>query len=84
MNPIKLFIEKHNHKKCVKALARIEGTIKYSTTKTCVMYLGTTRGYDELFKMIEENGWYHEVVGDNREGVFLTVKEESLKTPEVK
>lgn len=84
MNPITKLIENHRHKKCVKTFQRIKNELKVSTSRTCVIYIATARGYDELFKMIEENGWYHEVVGDNREGVFLTVKEESLKTPEVK
>lgn len=75
MNPIKSFIEKRNHKKCVKVFERVEGSLKYSTSHTAVLYLGTTRGYDELFEKIKEKGWYYELAGDNREGIFLTVKE---------
>jgi hypothetical protein len=75
MNPIKSFIGKRNHKKCVKAFKRVEESLKYSTSHTTVMYLGTTRGYDELFETIKERGWYYELAGDNREGIWLTVKE---------
>jgi hypothetical protein len=39
------------------------------------LYLGTTRGYDELFEKMKEIGWYYELVGDNHEGIFITVKE---------
>jgi hypothetical protein len=59
----------------VNVFERIEGSLKYSTSHTTVLYLGTTRGYDELFEKIKEKGWYYELVGDNCEGVFLTVKE---------
>lgn len=74
MNPIRKFIENKRHKKCVNAFQRIENTMKDSTSGTCVLYIMTTRGYDELFKMITDNGWYYETAGDNREGVWLTVK----------
>ena len=75
MNPIKSFIEKRNHKKCVKVFERIEWSLKYSTSHTTVLYLGTTHGYDELFEKIKEKGWYYELAGDNCEGIFLTIKE---------
>lgn len=75
MNPIKSFIEKRHHKKCVKAFERIEESLKYSTSHIANMYLGTTRGYDELFEKIKERGWYYELAGNNREGIWLTVKE---------
>lgn len=75
MNPIKSFIEKRNHKKCARVFKRVEESLKYSTSRTAVTYIGTTRGYDELFEKIKEKGWYYELAGDNREGIFLTVKE---------
>jgi hypothetical protein len=75
MNPITKLIENHRHKKCVKAFERIKESLKYSTSHATVLYLGTTRGYDELFEKIKERGWYHELAGDNREGIWLTVKE---------
>ena len=75
MNPIKSFIEKRNHKKCMKVFERIKGSLKYTTSHTTFLYLGTTRGYDELFEKIKEKGWYYELAGNKREGVWLTVKE---------
>lgn len=75
MNPIKSFIDKRNHKKCVKVFGRVEDSLRYSPSHTAVMYLGTTRGYDELFEKIKEKGWYYELAGNKREGVWLTVKE---------
>ena len=76
MNPIKDLIVKHNHKKCQKAMDRIISNVRYSTSNTYVMYMSSLRGYDELFERLTEEGYHHEITGNNREGIFLTVKKE--------
>jgi hypothetical protein len=58
----------------MEAFERIEESLKYSKSRTVDMYLGTRRGYDELFKKIKEKGWYYELAGSNLEGVWLSVK----------
>ena len=80
MNPITKLIENNRHKKCVKTFQRIKNELKVSTSRTCVIYIATTRGYDELFKMISDEGWSHEISGDNREGIWLTVKKDNAPT----
>lgn len=79
MNPIKNLIAKHNHKKCQRTYDRIVGNIRYATSNTYVMYMSTLRGYDELFDRLTADGYYHEIIGNNREGIFLTVRKEGSK-----
>lgn len=78
MNPIKNLIAKHNHKKCEKQYHRIITNVGYSTSHTYVMYMSTVRGYDELFERLKNEGYYYEITGNNREGIFLTVKKDGL------
>lgn len=82
MNPIRKLIADHNHKKSIKTFERIKHAIEYSTNspKSCVLYLGTDKGYEELFDLLKEQGWYYEITGTNREGIFLTVTENKFKT----
>ena len=84
MNPIRKLIANHNHKKSIKAFDRIKNSIEYSTNspKSCVLYLGTDKGYEELFDLLKEQGWYYEISGNNREGIFLTVLENKFKAKE--
>jgi hypothetical protein len=74
MNLIKRIIENYRHKKCVKAFERIKKDLKYSTSHTAILYIATEKGYDELFEKIKNKGWNYRIEGNNREGVFLTVK----------
>lgn len=83
MNPFKKLIANYRHKKCVKMFERIKKEMEYSTSKTVVLYIATEKGYDELFNNIKEKGWDYRLDGNNREGVFLTVKENVFK-PEIK
>lgn len=79
MNPFKKMIDNHRHKVCVTMFNRIENTLKDSTSKTAIVYVGSLKGYDELFEKFEEMGWYYETSGDNREGIWLTVKSNVFK-----
>lgn len=74
MNPFKRIIENYRHKKCVKAFERIKKELKYSTSHTAILYIATEKGYDELFEKIKNEGWDYRIDGNNREGVFLTIK----------
>ena len=83
MNPFKKLIANYRHKKCVKMFERIKKDLNYSTSHTSIIYIATEKGYDELFEKIKAEGWDYRIDGNNREGVFLTVKENVFK-PEIK
>lgn len=75
MNFINQLIEKHNAKKCEKLYERIMNQMKDSTSKIVVVSLSTNRGYDALFVRLEQEGYRCIIEGNNRDGVFLTVKQ---------
>lgn len=76
MGLIGSFIDKKNYEKSMKLFKRIEENMRDSTSKKITMYISTLKGYDDLFKMITDNGWKYEIAGNNREGLFLVVKED--------
>ena len=82
MKFIRNLIAKHNHKKCEKTFQRIVTNVSYSTSHTYVMYMSTLRGFNELFDRLTAEGYYHEIIGNNREGIFLTVRKEGIQNGE--
>lgn len=74
MSFIKSLTNKSNHKKCIQMFDRIKHTLDYSTSHTCIVYIGKEDGYEELFQMITDNGWTYELVGNKKEGLHLSIK----------
>lgn len=53
--------------------------IKDSTSHSYTMYISTLDGYEELFDRLRNEGYSCDIVGNDREGMFIKVKERNGK-----
>lgn len=73
MGIFKLF-SRDKHKKCVKMFERIKNGLDYSTSHEYVVRIDNKESYEELFKMLTEHGWVYDFSGNEKEGLYITVK----------
>ena len=74
MAMLKDMVDKHNLKKSHKLYDRIKREMSCSTSGTVVVSISTDKGYDRLFERLKDEGYTYQIDGNNREGMWLTVK----------
>lgn len=79
MNPIKEVIGKINHKKSEKAWIKVHNQIKYQDK--VIISLSTTKGYDEFFATLSDEGLEWRLDDSMRDIVYVYV--EKKKKPEL-
>jgi hypothetical protein len=76
---LKDIVDKHNLKKSHKMYDRIKREMGESTSGVVVVAISTDKGYDRLFDRLKEDGYTYQIDGNNREGLWLTVKDEKKR-----
>lgn len=68
--------DKHRHKKCIEKYNYVYNALKDGNRHSCVFFLDSTKGYEELWDLLKNNGYEYKMDTTGRESVYVEVKKQ--------